>query len=202
MKLIIASNNAHKVREIREILGAYFSHIVTLAEAGIHIEVEEDGKTFIENAQKKARAVLAVSDADAALSDDSGLMVDALDGAPGIYSARFAGDAHDDAANNRRLLEVMRDIPPARRACRFVCAVALAERDGGMLCAEGSVEGELLCAPRGQSGFGYDPLFYYGPLHKSFAELSAEEKNSISHRKRALTALCGLLEARRDQAPR
>ena len=194
MKLIIASNNAHKVVEIKAILGAYFSDIVTLREAGLDIDVVEDGETFLENAQKKAREVLAASDADAALADDSGLMVDALHGAPGVYSARFAGEGHDDAANNQKLMEVMRDVPPAQRGCRFVSAVCLARRDGTTVCAQGEVEGELLSAPQGKSGFGYDPLFFYEPLNKTFAALTPEEKNAVSHRKRALSALCAKLD--------
>lgn len=111
MRLIIASNNAHKVREIKEILGDYFSEILSLKEAGIAIDVEEDGETFEQNALKKAQEVLKIADADAALSDDSGLMVDALDGAPGVYSARFAGEGHDDAANNAKLMDMMRLVP-------------------------------------------------------------------------------------------
>ena len=128
MRLIIASNNAHKVREIKEILGDYFSEILSLKEAGIAIDVEEDGETFEQNALKKAQEVLKIADADAALSDDSGLMVDALDGAPGVFSARFAGEGHDDAANNAKLMDMMRLVPEEKRTARFVSAVALARR--------------------------------------------------------------------------
>ena len=118
MRLIIASNNAHKVREIKEILGDYFSEILSLKEAGIAIDVEEDGETFEQNALKKAQEVLKIADADAALSDDSGLIVDALDGAPGVYSARFAGEGHDDAANNAKLMDMMRLVPEEKRTAR------------------------------------------------------------------------------------
>lgn len=195
MKLIIASNNAHKVREIKEILGGFFSDILSLKEAGIAIDVEEDGETFEQNALKKAKEVLNVCDADAALSDDSGLMVDALGGAPGVYSARFAGEGHDDAANNKKLTESMQNVDEAERTCRFVSAVALVRRDKEPIVCRGAVEGRLLREPRGCNGFGYDPLFFYEPQGLSFAEMDAESKNAISHRKRALEKLKAALEA-------
>lgn len=197
MRLIIASNNANKVREIKEILGGFFTDILTMREAGLHIDVVEDGDTFEANALKKATEILAAApSADAALSDDSGLMVDALGGAPGIYSARYSGAGHDDAANNAKLLANMRGVPEEKRTCRFVSAVALVRRGkpNSPLITRGEAEGRLLTAPRGQGGFGYDPLFYYPPLSKSFAELSPMEKNAVSHRKRALAALCAALE--------
>ena len=194
MRLIIASNNAHKVTEIKAILAPYFNSIQSLKDAGIDIEVVEDGKTFAENALKKAREVLAVSDADAALSDDSGLEVDALCGAPGVYSARYAGEGHDDAANNEKLLTEMKDVPMDKRTCRFVSAVSLVRRNCEPITVIGTVEGKLLFSPRGTGGFGYDPLFLYEPSGKSFAELSAQEKNEISHRARALAALREAME--------
>jgi XTP/dITP diphosphohydrolase len=194
MRLIIASNNAHKVTEIKAILAPYFNSIQSLKDAGIDIDVVEDGKTFAENALKKAREVLAVSDADAALSDDSGLEVDALCGAPGVYSARYAGEGHDDAANNEKLLAEMKDVPMDKRTCRFVSAVSLVRRNCEPITVIGTVEGKLLFSPRGTGGFGYDPLFFYEPSGKSFAELSAQEKNEISHRARALAALREAME--------
>ena len=200
MKLLIASNNAHKVREIQEILSGYFDEIVTLREAGLHIDVVEDGSTFRENAVKKAVETLDISGFDAVLADDSGLCVDALGGAPGVYSARYAGEGHDDRANNARLMENMRDVPDEQRTCRFKCCVALARRGKPVLVAEGKAEGMLLRAPAGENGFGYDPYFYYPPLGKSFAELSAEEKNSVSHRRAALDALRKALD--RENAAR
>ncbi|MBQ2662430.1 MAG: XTP/dITP diphosphatase [Clostridia bacterium] len=194
MKLIIASNNAHKVTEIKAILSPFFNEIMTLKEAGINIDVEEDGTTFEENAVKKAVEILAAAPfADAAISDDSGLMVDALNGAPGVYSARFAGEGHNDEANNKKLLEMLDDVQYENRTARFVSAVALARKDKPILTAHGSVEGIILRESRGENGFGYDPLFYYEPLNKTFAELSADEKNSLSHRKNALSALYELL---------
>ena len=189
MKLLIASNNAHKVREIEEILSDYFDEMVTLREAGLVIDVVEDGKTFRENAVKKAMETLEKSGFDAALADDSGLCVDALDGAPGVYSARYAGEGHDDTANNDLLMERMKAVPDEKRTCRFVSCIALARKGRPVLVAEGKAEGMLLRAPAGENGFGYDPYFFYPPFSKSFAELTAQEKNSVSHRRAALDAL-------------
>lgn len=195
MKLLIASNNAHKVREIKEILAGYFDEMVTMREAGLDIDVVEDGKTFRENAVKKATEILEKSGFDATLADDTGLCVDALGGAPGVYSARYAGEGHDTAANNALLMENMKDVPDEERTCRFTCCVALARKGWPVLAVEGKAEGILLRAPAGENGFGYDPYFYYPPLHKSFAELSSEEKNSVSHRRTALDALRKALDA-------
>ena len=198
MKLIIASNNAHKVREIRQILGGVFTDMHTLQEAGLSVEVVEDGATFAENAVKKAEEVLAAAPGyDAALADDSGLIVDALGGAPGVYSARYAGEQHDDADNNRKLMADMAGVPRAQRTCRFASAVALARRGRPTVTAEGACEGLLLDAPRGENGFGYDPYFLYEPAGRSFAELSADEKNAVSHRRRALEALKAALDGER-----
>ncbi len=194
MKLIIATNNAHKAQEIRQILADSFSALDTLREAGLAIEVVEDGATFAENAVKKAEQVLAAAPGyDAALSDDSGLAVDALGGAPGVYSARYAGPQHDDADNNRKLMADMAGVPDGQRGCRFVCAVALARRGRPTVTAEGACEGVLLRAPRGENGFGYDPYFYYPPAGRTFAELTGEAKNAVSHRRRALESLRALL---------
>ncbi len=195
MKLLIASNNAHKVREIKEILSGYFDEMVTMREAGLDIDVVEDGRTFQENAVKKATEILEKSGFDAALADDSGLCVDALDGAPGVYSARYAGTGHDDKANNALLMEHMKDVPDQQRTCRFVSAVALARRGRPVLAVEGKVEGTLLRAAAGENGFGYDPYFFYPPFRKSFAELTAQEKNSVSHRRASLDALRQALDA-------
>ena len=194
MKLIIATNNAHKAQEIRQILADSFSALDTLREAGLAIEVVEDGATFAENAVKKAEQVLAAAPGyDAALSDDSGLAVDALGGAPGVYSARYAGPQHDDADNNRKQKADMAGVPDGQRGCRFVCAVALARRGRPTVTAEGACEGVLLRAPRGENGFGYDPYFYDPPAGRTFAELTGEAKNAVSHRRRALESLRALL---------
>lgn len=195
MKLIIASNNAHKVSEIKAILGCFYDEILSLREAGIDMDVVEDTNTFEGNALKKAREVFAVADADAVLSDDSGLMVDALGGAPGVYSARYAGEGHDDAANNAKLLDALRDVPDEKRTARFCTSVALIRKGMPAVTANGSVEGRILRSSQGENGFGYDPLFYYEPLKKSFAQLTPEEKNSVSHRRRALESLCDKLIA-------
>ncbi len=194
MKLLIASNNAHKVREIKEILSGYFDHMMTMREAGLDIDVAEDGRTFRENAVKKATEILEKSGFDATLADDSGLCVDALDGAPGVYSARYAGEGHDDKANNALLMEHMKDVPDDKRTCRFVTCIALARKGRPVLVVEGKAEGILLRAPAGENGFGYDPFFFYPPLKKSFAELTAGEKNSVSHRRAALDALRKVLD--------
>ena len=194
MKLIIASNNAHKVREIKEILSGYFTEMLTMKEAGITADVVEDGTTFEENAVKKAEEILKLSGFDAALADDSGLCVDALDGAPGVYSARFAGEGHNDAENNAKLMQVMEGVPWEKRTCRFMTSAALARKGQKTVTATGAVEGILLTEARGSNGFGYDPYFYYPLFDKSFAELSAEEKNSVSHRSVAMNHLREMLE--------
>ena len=198
MKLIIASNNAHKMREIQEILGLEFPDMSTLKQAGLNIDVVEDGETFAANAIKKAEEVLKASGYPAALADDSGLIVDALNGAPGVYSARYAGEGHNDADNNAKLMRDMVGVPTEQRTCRFASAVALAREGKETICVMGYAEGILLTEARGSNGFGYDPYFFYPPLQKSFAELSAEEKNTVSHRKHALEAL--LVQLRREKA--
>ena len=198
MKLILATNNAHKMREIFEILGSEYPDMMTLKQAGLDIDVVEDGDTFQANAIKKAEEVLKASGFPAALADDSGIIVDALNGAPGVYSARYAGEGHDDAANNAKLMQDMAGVPWGLRTCRFASAVVLAREGRETICVLGTAEGFLLTEPRGTNGFGYDPYFYYPPFDKSFAELSAEEKNAVSHRKHALEALQEVL--RREKA--
>ena len=196
MKLLLATNNAHKAREIREILRDSFSEIVTMRDAGVAFEVEEDGLTFRENALKKAVETLAfVQDRfDAVLADDSGLCVDAIDGAPGVFSARFSGEAHNDAANNAKLIRLLKDVPDGKRTARFCCCIALARNGREPIVVQGEVEGTILHEARGENGFGYDPYFFYAPFGKSFAELSADEKNTVSHRKRALMMLREVLD--------
>ena len=189
MKLIIASSNKHKIREIKEILGSVFDEIVSLSEAGICHETVEDGKTFLENAKKKAREIAEISGC-AALADDSGICAHALDGAPGIYSARFAGEqgGHgDDEANNDLLLEKLRD--KSNRAAHYTCAMVIAYPDGKEISAEGYMYGEILTERHGTGGFGYDPIFKPEGYNCSVGEITDEEKNKISHRSRALAAL-------------
>ena len=192
MKLIIASNNAHKLEEIRAILGTEFEQILSLKEAGIVHETVEDGETFLANALKKAREITQISGC-CALADDSGLCVDALDGAPGLYSARFSGVHGDDAANRRLLLEKLRDAKD--RSAHFTCAVALTRPDGSFLTAEGQLFGQIAREEAGHNGFGYDPLFYVPALGRTNAQLAPEEKNAISHRSVALHRLLEKLKA-------
>lgn len=188
-KLVIASNNTHKIAEIKAILQPYFSLICSLGEVGLDVDVVEDGETFEANARKKAGEIVALLDGCAVLADDSGIVVDALDGAPGVYSARYAGQGHDDAANNNKLLRALHDVPDERRGCRFVSCVALERPGREAICAMGICGGRVGYEPRGVNGFGYDPLFVFTELGKTFAQLSAEEKNRYSHRARALAAL-------------
>lgn len=190
MELIIASNNRHKLEEIKAILGGKFERILSLREAGIEHETVEDGATFMENALKKAREIAEIS-GKCALADDSGLCVDALDGAPGIYSARFSGVHGDDAANNRLLLEKLEGV--SDRSAHFTSAVALVWPDGHCLEAEGYLHGVIGFEPKGENGFGYDPLLFLPERGMTAAQLSAEEKNSISHRYNALQNLLKLL---------
>lgn len=186
MRLIIASNNKHKIKEIKEILGGKFEEIVSLREAGIDHETVEDGKTFAENAYKKAREIAEISGA-ASLADDSGICVDALDGAPGIFSARFAGEHGNDEANNALVLEKLKG--KADRGAHYTCAISLVYPDGTHISAEGYMYGDITENPRGFGGFGYDPLFVLKGESRTVAEMSEDEKNAVSHRRRALDAL-------------
>ena len=191
MKLIIASNNAHKLAEIKAILGDYFGEILSLREAGIEHETVEDGETFLANAEKKAREIAELSGC-CALADDSGLCVDALGGAPGIYSARFAGEHGNDAANRRLLLERLQGVTD--RGAHFTCAIALVRPDGSEVTAEGKFYGEIGTEERGSNGFGYDSLFYVPELGMTNAEMTSEQKNAVSHRALALKELVEKLD--------
>ena len=197
MKLILASNNEHKLVEIRAILGGEFDEILSLREAGIAHETVEDGSTFLENAEKKAREIMEISGC-CALADDSGLCVDALGGAPGIYSARYAGEHGDDKANNRKLLRDLEGVEDRR--AHFACAMVLVRPDGSVVRAEGRMDGVIAFAEAGSNGFGYDPLFYLPQRGCTNAQLSPEEKNAISHRAKALHALVEQLR-KNDESP-
>ena len=192
MKLIIASNNKHKLIEIKAILGGLFEEIVSMREAGIEHETLEDGSTFMENAVKKAKEIAEISGC-CALADDSGICVDALDGGPGIYSARFCGHHGDDEANNRLLLEKLAGRED--RGAHYTCAIALVYPDGRQVCAEGYLYGRIGHEEKGENGFGYDPLFFLPEYGCTAAQLSPEEKNRISHRASALHALLEKLHA-------
>ena len=191
MKLILASNNQKKLKEIKEILGDRFDEILTLREAGIEHETVEDGETFLENARKKAREIAEISGC-CALADDSGICVDALGGAPGIYSARFAGEHGDDEANNALLLEKLQGAED--RSAHFTCVVVMAWPDGRELSAEGRLYGEIAFEPAGDGGFGYDPIFFLPDRGCTDAQLPPGEKNRISHRGKALRALLEKLD--------
>lgn len=193
MKIAIATNNPNKLREIRAILGGFFDEALSLSDLGIDIDIEETGTTLTENALIKARTIRDLTGLPA-LADDSGLMVDALDGAPGVYSARYAGEEHDDKKNNALLLKNLEGKP---RDAKFCSVIALCYPDGRELTAEGSAPGVILEEERGTGGFGYDPLFFSPELGKTFAEAAPEEKNSVSHRSRALRAMLELLSSGR-----
>lgn len=183
MKMVLASQNAHKLAEMQEILSAQGIEVVQESELGLAVNVEETGTTFAENALLKAKAVMEASGLPA-IADDSGLCVDALNGAPGVYSARYGGPEVDDLGRCRLLLENMRGMTDRR--CRFVCAVCCAFPDGTVVTAEGECAGTLAYAPRGAGGFGYDPIFFFPALKRTFAELTSEEKHAVSHRGAAL----------------
>ena len=193
MKVILASKNQHKLTELSAILSQLGFEIALESEYGLDIDVEETGTTFEENSFLKADAVMKASGLPV-LADDSGLMVDALDGAPGVYSARY-GHKASDKERTAYLLENMKDVPEERRGAKFVCVITCLFPDGRKIVARGECPGVIARAPHGENGFGYDPLFYYEPLKKSFAQLTPEEKNSVRHRRRALESLCDKLRA-------
>ena len=184
-KLIFATGNAHKMIEIRQILGGPDREILSMKEAGIDVDVEENGTTFEENALIKAKAVAALCD-DIVLADDSGLEIDYLGGEPGIYSSRYAGEDTSYDIKNQMLLDRLAGVPREKRTARFVCAVAAVVPGHEPVVVRGTIEGYIGDAPAGENGFGYDPIFYVEDLHCSTAELSPEEKNARSHRGNAL----------------
>ena len=192
MKLIIASNNAHKLTEMKSILAPFFDDVQSMREAGIEHETVEDGKTFMENAVKKARELAEISGC-CAIADDSGLCVDALDGGPGVYSARYSGVHGDDKANNAKLLRELDGVEA--RGAHYTCAIALVWPDGRLLTAEDYLYGEIAHDERGSNGFGYDPLFLLPEQGLRTAEISPEEKNRISHRGKALRQLVEKLKS-------
>lgn len=197
MRIIAATQNKHKIEEIREITGKFNLDVVSRSEAGIpDIEIIEDGNTFEENSEKKAREIMELS-GEITIADDSGLMVDALGGAPGVISARFAGEDGNDAKNNEKLLRLLNGVEPENRTARFVSVITMIYPNGKKIVARGECEGHILYKGRGNNGFGYDPLFVPLGFNKTFAELSGEEKNKISHRAKALQKLKMMLEEER-----
>ncbi len=193
--LVVASGNTHKVQEVKKILAPMGFHVRSMKEIKKELDIQEDGGSFEENALIKARALSAIS-REIVLADDSGLEVEALDGAPGIYSARYAGVHGDDQANNDRLLRELEDVPWEKRGARFYCAIAVVFPHGEEIVVNGECKGFIGYEPKGTNGFGYDPLFYIPELGKTFAQLEPEEKNRISHRSRALKKLGMILQDR------
>jgi XTP/dITP diphosphohydrolase len=197
-KLLIATNNRGKLSEIKRILEGLSIRVVSPDDLGKAApEFPENGTTFRENAVEKARAWSRFSGM-ACLADDSGLCVEALDGAPGVYSARFSGEGANDHRNNEKLLRRLEDIPDSGRQARFVCCIALQLPGKTEITFEGEVQGTILREPRGSNGFGYDPLFFYSPLGLTFAELEREVKNRVSHRAQALGKMRKWIEEHPD----
>ena len=199
MRIVLATNNKHKADEISHVLGMDHLEFVTLKEAGIESDPSEDADTFEGNARIKALAAREAAGPIAVMADDSGLEVDALDGAPGVYSSRFAGEDGNDAANNALLFKRLEDVPDEDRTARFVCTLVFIDEDGTELVSRGSVEGKIGYELRGEEGFGYDPLFFPDEYkgEKTFAEVPQSEKNLISHRARALQKMKELLQERK-----
>lgn len=187
-KIIFATGNQGKMREIRTILGDIDAEILSMKEAGIQVEIIEDGKTFEENAVIKAKAVAAQTDA-IVLADDSGLEIDYLNKEPGIYSARYMGEDTPYSVKNQNLIDRLAGVPEEKRTARFVCAIAAVLPDGEVITTHGVIEGRIGYEEKGSNGFGYDPIFYVPEYGCSTAQLSAEQKNQISHRGKALESM-------------
>ena len=186
MKVVLASKNRHKLVEISKITEQFDMELILQSELGVDIDVDETGTTFEENSFLKADAVMKATGLPA-LADDSGIAVDALNGEPGVYSARYGfDDSLDDWGRLELLLKNTERVPDGQRQAQFVCVITMVTPDGKTIQARGEIHGELTREPRGENGFGYDPIFYYPPLGKTTAELSPEEKNQVSHRANAL----------------
>ena len=187
-KIVFATGNAGKMKEIREILADLPVEIYSMKEAGIEADIVEDGKTFEENALIKARTIRDLTGCPV-LADDSGLEVDALNGEPGVYSARYMGEDTSYRIKNQSLVERLEGVPVEKRTARFVCVIAAAFPDGTVCTTKGTIEGKIGYEERGENGFGYDPIFYLPDMSRTTAELSPEEKNAVSHRGKALAAM-------------
>ncbi len=192
-KIIFATGNQDKMREIREILSDMDVEVVSMKEAGIHADIVEDGSTFEENAVIKAKTICEMT-GEITLADDSGLEIDYLNKEPGIYSARYMGEDTSYRIKNANLIERLNGVPDEKRTARFVCAVAAAFPDGNVKTVRGAMEGRIGYEEKGENGFGYDPIFWLPEYGCTSAELSMEEKNKISHRGRALRAIKEVLE--------
>ena len=195
MTLVAATGNPHKLREIRQITELFGIRIISKEEAGAgDLDVEETGTTFEENSRIKAESIMKAT-GFSAIADDSGLEVRALDGAPGVWSARFSGEGATDESNNRKLLRLMEEVPDDQRQACFVSVITLCFHNGDVLTARGECPGRVLREPAGNGGFGYDPLFLPDGYDETFAQLSEEQKNTMSHRARALAVLGKQLSA-------
>lgn len=188
MKIIFATKNKGKVNEVVKIFNTDKIELVTMEQAGIDIDVVEDGATFEENAEKKAVEIMKAS-GEAAIADDSGLEIDFLDKQPGIHSARFLGHDTPYSIKNAEILDMLKDVPEEKRTARFVCAVCLALPDGRIIRSRGTLEGRIGNKITGENGFGYDPIFFIPEKNCYSAELSTEEKNKISHRGKAMAEM-------------
>lgn len=193
LKFVLASRNKKKIRELETFLAGIPSDkvILSLDDIGYHGEIVEDGKTFAENSLIKASVPAKLG--YIGVADDSGLEVDALNGAPGVYSARYSGEGATDEKNNAKLLSELEDVPDDKRTARFRTVVTCAFPDGTYFQVDGCCEGKILRTPEGSDGFGYDPLFWYAPFEKTFASLTPEEKNAVSHRGKAMRKFAGEL---------
>lgn len=193
-RIVFATGNENKMKEIRMILEDLGMEILSMKEAGVDMEIVEDGMSFEENAQIKARAVARTLTNDIVLADDSGLEIDYLDKAPGIYSARFAGEDTSYDIKNRILLDRLEGVPSEERTARFVCAVAAVFPDGTVSTVRGVIEGQIAQEAEGENGFGYDPIFYVPEYGCTTAQMTPEQKNELSHRGKALRAMRDILK--------
>ena len=197
-RIVFATGNENKMKEIRMILQNLGMEILSMKEAGVDVDIVEDGASFEENAEIKARAVARVLTNDIVLADDSGLEIDYLDKAPGIYSARFAGEDTSYDIKNNILLDRMEGVPDEERTARFVCAVAAVFPDGTVDVVRETIEGRVAYEPAGDNGFGYDPIFYVPEYGYTTAQMSPEQKNELSHRGKALRSMRAILKEKFD----
>ena len=198
MKIVLATKNKGKIKEFKKVFSELGWEAVAISDIAYVKEPEETGKTFEENAKKKAKEIYEFLKNKGeknfiVLSDDSGLEVDYLDGAPGVYSARYAGEHGNDSKNNEKLLESLNGVSKEKRGAQFVCQIAMFDENGKYYTVKGEVRGYILEQLNGEGGFGYDPLFFYEPLNKTFGMLNPEEKNEISHRGKALKELKSII---------